>query len=299
MLTMYSSLERARLSARDLYFLGASTIRQMKERGARRVAVCNSYPKSGTHLLSQVVQAAGGGGKWNDIVSVQSLSGVMNSIEHIRYKVGAAPNGSMVRAHLMYHQQVLDVLNANGARRIFIYRDLRDVAISHANWVTKEPRIFLHEIYQRMGSFEERLTASILGVPLGSPFGSNASQPNIGQDFSRWKGWLSDPDTLCVRFEDLVGARGGGDEGLRLKTVAAILKHLDLECGDDLGEPDALAPRFGSNVLNPNESHTFRKGNSGAIGGWRHRFTDEHKAQFKCVAGDLLIDLGYERDLSW
>ena len=59
--------------------------------------------------------------------------------------------------------------------------------------------------------------ASIRGVPLGTPFGSNVSQPDIGQNFSRWQGWWSDPETLPVRFEDLVGESGGGEK--RLATI--------------------------------------------------------------------------------
>ena len=95
---------------------------------------------------------------------------------------------------------------------LFIYRDLRDVAVSHARWVTKEERIFLHDIYQRHSSFDEQLMSSIKGVPLGSPLGSNVSQPDIGSDFARWRGWINDPNTLAVKFEDLVGERGGGSE---------------------------------------------------------------------------------------
>jgi len=33
--------------------------------------------------------------------------------------------------------------------------------------------------------------------------------------------------------------------------------------------------------------------------GWRTSFTPENKALFKEVAGDLLIQLGYEKDNDW
>ena len=41
---------------------------------------------------------------------------------------------------------------------------------------------------------------------------------------------------------------------------------------------------------------SFRKG---SIGSWKQYFTQEHKQAFKEVAGQLLIDLGYEKDLNW
>ena len=43
-------------------------------------------------------------------------------------------------------------------------------------------------------------------------------------------------------------------------------------------------------------SATFR---SGKTGEWKKYFKDEHKKIFKDIAEDLLIRLGYERDLNW
>lgn len=40
----------------------------------------------------------------------------------------------------------------------------------------------------------------------------------------------------------------------------------------------------------------YRKG---VAGDWKNHFTDEDKRAFKAIAGDLLIELGYEKDLSW
>ena len=46
----------------------------------------------------------------------------------------------------------------------------------------------------------------------------------------------------------------------------------------------------------PEKSPTFR---SGKVGEWQAHFTNEHKALFKKVTGDLLIRLGYEKDNDW
>jgi hypothetical protein len=51
-----------------------------------------------------------------------------------------------------------------------------------------------------------------------------------------------------------------------------------------------------SMAIDPQRSFTFR---SGKIGDWRSHFSAEHIRLFKEVAGDLLIRLGYERDLNW
>jgi hypothetical protein len=49
-------------------------------------------------------------------------------------------------------------------------------------------------------------------------------------------------------------------------------------------------------AIQPGRSRTFR---SGKTGGWREQFTEEHKALFKDIAGDLLVRLGYEKTNDW
>ncbi|HIK54847.1 MAG TPA: sulfotransferase [Synechococcales cyanobacterium M55_K2018_004] len=284
-----------RLHARDFVFQ-TRYIREKLLRGNRlkTLFLCNSYPKSGTHLLYQILYSLPGLVKWDDIVSVQALCGVMNTADHIRWKIGSAPDRAIVRSHLMCTDEILEILQEHHCKLLFIYRDLRDVAVSHARWVTKEPRIFLHPIYQQMSGFDEQLMSSIKGVPVGSPFGSNVSQPDIGQDFARWKGWLSHPETLTIKFEDLVGERGGGSEEKRLYLVEQILDHLEMSL-----PADQIRSKFASTAMDPEESHTFKKGGKGSIGGWQTYFKEEHKDAFKKVAGDLLIELDYEQDLNW
>ena len=291
----YQTYNAVRLQGRDLVFMTKYLLEKSLARTqGKPLVLCNSYPKSGTHLLYQILYSLPGLKAWDDIVSVQALCGMMNTPSHIRWKIGSAPPNSIVRSHLMYCDEVNQALQEFDAKVIFIYRDLRDVAVSHARWVTKEPQIFLHQHYLNLGNFEEQLMASIRGVPLGTPFGSNISQPDIGRDFSRWQGWINDPNIFAVKFEDLVGGRGGGSEETRLDTIEQMVGYLDLDLS-----PQLIHSRFSSNLMNPAESHTFKKGGKGSIGGWKSVFTEEHKAEFKKVAGELLIELGYERDLNW
>jgi len=292
---LYDLPERARLILRDTVYLVRSVKRRVFDSSKSPLILCNSYPKSGTHMLSQILENIPNVKYWNDIVSVQSLSGVMNSKEHIRYKLSSVPGGSLVRSHLMYSDEILSVLSERDYKKLFIYRDPRDVVISHANWVMKEPKIYLNKIYTECyEDNNQRIMASIEGVPLGKLFGSSSSQPDIAQDFERWKGWINDPQTLAIRFEDLVGERGGGDENKRQNLIRDIFKHI----GYDVSDEDLIS-MFSSHSMNPEKSHTFRKGNKGSIAGWKNKFTNEHKDTFKKVTGKLLIELGYEKDMDW
>ena len=291
----YPTYNAIRLQGRDLLFFTRYLLEKtLGKTKAKPLILCNSYPKSGTHLLYQILYSLPGLKIWDDIVSVQALCGIMNTSSHIRWKIGSAPKSSIVRSHLMYCQEIKTVLQEFDCKVIFIYRDLRDVAVSHARWITKEPRIFLHQHYLELDNFDQQLMSSIKGVPVGTPFGSNVSQPDIGQDFSRWQGWIDDPATLSVKFEDLVGARGGGSEATRLETIKKIINYLEINLS--IAEIEA---QFASEIMNPQESHTFRKGGKGSIGGWKSVFKENHKTEFKKVAGKLLIELGYEQNLDW
>ncbi|MGK7899367.1 MAG: sulfotransferase domain-containing protein [Xenococcus sp. (in: cyanobacteria)] len=294
----YQLKDVARLHGRDLVFATQywkeKLINRLSEQPAKPLILCNSFPKSGTHLLYQILYSIPGWQQWDNIVSIQSLCGIMNTSSHVRWKIGSAPKGSIVRSHLIYCQEILNVLQEFNCKVFFIYRDLRDVAVSHARWVTKEERNFLYDIYQQHSSFDEQLMSSIKGVPLGSPFGSNVSHPDIGSYFSLWRGWINEPNTLAVKFEDLVGERGGGSETKRLDLVAEILEHLEVNLTSQ-----QVASQFGSGALDPEESHTFKKGGKGSIGGWKTAFKEFHKQEFKNLAGQTLIDLAYESDFNW
>lgn len=291
----YRTYDVMRLHVRDAVFLSRFLLEKTLRKNRNKLLVlCNSYPKSGTHLLYQILYSLPGIKKWNDIVSVQALCGIMNTPDHIHWKIGSAPNNSIVRCHLMYCDEISQLLREYDYKTIFIYRDLRDVAISHARWVTKEPRIFLHYYYSQLNNFDEQLMCSIKGVPVGTPFGSNISQPDIGQDFSRWQGWINEPKALAVKFEDLVGARGGGCEETRIKTIQKIVNYLNIDLS-----LEQIQTSLNSEMINPKESHTFRKGGKGQLGGWKTFFKPEHIIAFKQVAGELLIELGYEKNLDW
>ncbi len=83
-----------------------------------------------------------------------------------------------------------------------------------------------------------------------------------------------------VRFEELIGARGGGDDDTQARTIRAIYDHLGVE------------PRHArlSERLFSSASPTFRKGQ---IGSWRESFDPELEALFEREAGRWMEVYGY------
>jgi len=180
--------------------------------------------------------------------------------------------------------EIIQALCHDGVAPYFIFRDPRDVAVSHVFYITeKEPDHIHHHYYAHvLTSFEERLKVSIEGRPeLDFPF------PNISARFEPFMPWLERPEVLALHFEDFILHKK--------ETLGKVLDHAVARGFHyQVGRKSAI--ELLSSSIDPQSSPTFR---SGKIGGWKDHFTPEHKMLFKQVAGDLLVKLGYESDLDW
>ena len=164
----------------------------------------------------------------------------------------------------------------------FIFRDPRDVVVSHVFYVTDmEARHVHHDYYASLPDFNSRLTVSILGRPdIGMEF------PDITTRFIPYLGWLDHPEVLSIHFEGLIDDRAAN--------LTRILDHFLARV--PLHSPQRLILDSLESSINPTKSPTFR---SGKTGEWKRHFTEEHKKIFKDVAGDLLVKLGYESNYDW
>jgi hypothetical protein len=147
----------------------------------------------------------------------------------------------------------------------------------------------LHPLFRRAADDDECIALSIRGLPEAE---GAFEYPDIARRFRDYEGWLHHPGTMAVRFEDLMG------EGA-VETISAIVRHFATGPG-----PDRLTGTTREGIIaraieavDPGGSHTYRRG--GGAGSWRRRFTPRHKELFKHYAGDLLVELGYERGLDW
>jgi len=249
--------------------------------------VANSFPKSGTHLLTQILEGQPGVKNYlTFLASLPSWKYVERSEMATLRKIQGFVGGEMVSAHLFYRPEYAAALRKKAAIHFFIYRDPRDVA-SEAHYLSRMARFHrLHGTFRRLADEKEQLSLSILGdahracpVPYG----------NIAQRFRMYQGWLTDPDVCALRFEDLVGPEQPAE-------VARICRFF-LERQSKVEATEGQLVEQALKAINPERSHTYRPG--GGVRNWEKRFTPQHKAQFKEVAGDLLIELGYESDLDW
>ena len=260
--------------------------------------------KSGTHLLSDCVSLmprtaysgrhlamhdflADGEPPWRAAFSFADPPPRIDRPRLTRFLSRCAP-GMFVTAHARWSPVLREILDGLEFRTVVLLRDPRDVVVSLTKYVQREPHHFHHRWYTEvLQTPDERLMASIRGFTPDDP--SVWPLPSVGENLAGYLAWQQSPNTIVVRFEDLIGARGGGDDERRLTSIEQIGAHLGRPL--DRSTAAGVAERMYSR-----SSSTFRKGE---IGDWRNHFTDVHRAAFKEVAGDLLVQMGYEDDTDW
>jgi len=97
--------------------------------------------------------------------------------------------------------------------------------VSHAHYASSNRRHWLHDVYRATPSFSDRLRISIGGHPSGLV--------SIGDTLRAAEGWFEGADVV-VRFEDLIGSAGGGDDRRQRTTIAGLYAALGLDADDAL-----------------------------------------------------------------
>ncbi|MFZ5908975.1 MAG: sulfotransferase domain-containing protein [Chloroflexota bacterium] len=247
-----------------------------------------SFPKSGTHLLDQILLGFSRVAPFSTrlhsfYAEYEGESGRKRSITESLAWLDALRPRDVASAHLFAHPEAVARVAAPAFAPYFIFRDPRDVAVSHVFYVTDmEPKHVHHAYYTSLPDFDARLQTSILGRP-----DADVEFPDIAARFAPYLGWLEQPSVMTIHFEDLVEDRQA--------TLGRIIDHFLQRIGA-LPTPPGLILESLEASINPKKSPTFR---SGKTGEWKKHFTPKHKEIFKEVAGDLLIQLGYETGLDW
>jgi hypothetical protein len=246
-----------------------------------------SFPKSGTHLLDQILLGFSKVAPFSKrlhsfYAEYEGESGVKRVPEQAIQWLDSLRPGDIASAHLFAREEAVKCVCSPDFVPYFIFRDPRDVVVSHVFYVTDmEAQHVHHDYYQSLPDFEARLKVSILGRP-----DAGVEFPDIAARFAPYLGWLDHDEVLAIHFEDLINDRASA--------LTRITKHLLARA--PLPSTRQLILDSLESSINPNRSPTFR---SGKTGEWRKYFKEEHKKIFKDVAGDLLVKLGYEEDSNW
>lgn len=247
----------------------------------------NAMPKSGSHLIIQVLQGLTRIGPFvnpgfppvNRTEDNHKLTeaAILKNIEKMQA-------GDIRYGYVHARPPFIEALTRSGKAMVFVYRDPRDMLVSHVFYATDmHPGHGMHQYYTEvLDTMEERLNAAIQGVDE-----DGAELSNVKERYLKYLGWLDIPDALCLRFEDLVLDREA--------SFGHLLKYLEGR-GMRLPVSQETAIEALKSSIAPHKSGTFRKG---LPGGWQEYFTAKNKEKFKEIAGDLLIRMGYEKNLNW
>jgi len=247
----------------------------------------NSKPKSGSHLLLQVLAGftcvmpyayvAG------DPVRTITRKGRRRTGQEILAELRAVPRGVIGWGYIEASPENVAHLCTPGRVNFFVYRDPRDLLISQVHFATDMYEEHgMHAFYESLPDFGARLSAAIMGVDR-----DGLKMVDVRQRYEGVFQWLEQPSVLCLRFEDFIDRRDA--------TLCAMLDQVE-RTGYRIPTPRAQCVAILADAIQPKKSRTFRSGKSGS---WRDHFTDEHKRLFKDVAGDLLVRLGYEPNNDW
>jgi hypothetical protein len=165
----------------------------------------------------------------------------------------------------------------------FIYRDPRDMLVSQVYFATDMYEDHgMHAYYKSLPGFSERLKVAITGLER-----SDLKMVSVRERYEGVLAWRKIPHVLCLRYEDLIERQAA--------TLETMLEQIE-KAGYTLPTSRGRAVLVLSESVRPRQSRTFRVGRPG---GWREHFTAEHKHLFREVAGDLLVELGYEQTNDW
>jgi hypothetical protein len=247
----------------------------------------NAKPKSGSHLLYQILSGYTRIMPYRYVeaepIRTITAEGRRRTAAEILADLKRLPRGVIGWGYLEASPENIAFLVQPGRVNYFLYRDPRDMLVSHVFFATEmHPAHGMHAYYNALPDFNARLKVAITGIDQ-----DGLRMVSVRQRYEDVFRWLETPGVMCIRFEDLVERRAA--------TLQAMLDEVE-KSGYRIPTPREEALRLLMAAIQPRRSATFRSGKSGT---WRQYFTEEHKRLFKEVAGDLLIRLGYETDNDW
>jgi len=225
-----------------------------------------SIPKCGTNLLMKCIKLLTKK-RFVRITEKQILDNALPKLEANQYYFD----------HAIYTKQINSILKNKKAKIIFIYRDPRDSIISGAYYKLQHAGIakkkYDPNIKVDKQKFNQQIDDSII-----------ISTINYNKSIN----WASEKNVCAIKFENLVGAKGNGSQQLQEMEIKKICNFLNINPTKESFDR-CINNLFGS-------SFTFR---NGKIGDWKNYFSNEQKKLFKKIGGNLLIKLGYEKNLNW
>jgi len=188
---------------------------------------------------------------------------------------------TVLKLHNWGSENNVNVLKDLKIPYVVLFRDLRDVAVSHYFYVRNT---WHHPEYD---DYKD------LDIEGGIKHFARTLLPAFTKWIYSWKQNADSELGLIIRYEDM--------KVDTFKVFSKVVDHYNLPSGEKTLKTIIKKYSFenqsgGRSRGEENQSSFYRKGVSGD---WKNHFTDEITKLFKEKVGQLLIDVGYEEDFKW
>ncbi len=254
-----------------------------------------TQPKTGTHLLIPILTELTGKQVYWAKEYIQNVEPIQESYEeafkkpeYVFFTLAPTPwkrsimdevwslnrkKGTFLHLHAPYSPVIESYLAERNCINFFVKRDPRDQVVSLLNHYNN-----IHcndKEVKSLPSNDEKLLYII--------------RKHLKNHTSYYMNWLKSPLCCVLDFDKLMGSHGGvatdADAIRELRKISRTL-HLSFS-GRSLRQ--VYEKHFG-------RGWSFFKGKPSS---WKEYFNEEHKAAVKEEIGNLLIELGYEKNLDW
>lgn len=207
--------------------------------------VVNSVPKSGTHLLHQVLLAGGYRDYYQFIASTPSWSMKLKKSSAIKKRLLKIKRREVILSHMFYDEVLAESLYNLKLPMIFLVRDPRATLLSEINYLTSMNRWHkCHKYFAHCASFSERFELCFNGIKDDSIF-----YPSYLERLEMYCKWTEANSVLTVKFEDLISSTA------RYACIGRIVNYLSSYNCDMLSGSNAYENMY--NSVNPQMSHTY------------------------------------------
>lgn len=240
--------------------------------------VIHAIPKCGTHFLQATI---------TELVGVPTLFTVRPSFAA---KIKEAENKQRIlRLSCAFNPSNLQILRQQNYKLISIYRDPRDALLSLAVYMRSlKGRGVKRDFFEVVPNFDDlSFSQQLLSL-------MNSKNNYFKYYFARLN-WHIPSISYGVKYENLVGSQGGGDDALQVQEILNIANHINLPITFEEAQ-EVASKIYRSSGVEMIEGKEFVHGK---IGSWKKFMHPIHKDIFKEQFGDLLITLGYENDKNW
>jgi hypothetical protein len=198
---------------------------------------------------------------------------------------------TLFKTHLNPTEANIDCISRHGVEKVLVvYRDLRDVIVSHYNRLLVFPK--------PKGAYDY-VDIDVVGKEGLMDYCINNAAGECVDWIRGWHAFAKRYPGRChfIRYEELK-ADTTKEFKKALEFYGICMSERDIDQAVDMsrGRGNVKKNMEAAKICPWGYASNFR---SGKVGGWRRDLSDSQKTKCKALLGTALIELGYEGDLNW